>query len=71
MNSHPGDKVVAMGCKVPSYWHVEIMFNVKNVTFKCISDSVYSLCHIFNVVTIAFQAINKIVAFVGAITYSI
>ena len=47
------------------------MFNVKNVTLESIIDSISSMYHIVNVAPITFQAINKVIAFPGAITNGI
>ena len=40
---------------------------VKNITLESESYSISSLCHTFDVSPIVFQAINKVVALVGAI----
>ena len=58
-----GSDVNTMAGKVPGHSSVGIVLNVKMMTLEPVNDSVPSLSIIYCVADIAFQAINKIIAF--------
>ena len=43
------------------------MLNVKSMTLESAINSVFSLCHIFDITPIIYHAVNKIVALADAI----
>ena len=51
--------IVAM--KMSSYYSIIVMFDVKDMTFESINDSIFCLTYIPNVAPFAFQAIYEIV----------
>ena len=59
MNSHPWVQVVFVAGKVPCSCHVGSTFDVKNVTFESVSDSVSSLSNISDIATITFLAFGR------------
>ena len=60
--------MVVVAGKVPSYFGVRSIYNIKNVTLESVHVCISSLSNIFDVIPITFKAINKVVALTGAIT---
>ena len=57
MYGHLGIQLVTVAVKVSFHCGIVIVFNVKNMTFESVNDSVSFLSYIFNVAPVAFQAI--------------
>ena len=71
MYDHVGIDLIIMAMKMSSHCCVVIVFDVKDVTFESVQNSIFSLSYIFDVAPIAFQTIYRIVALACAISYCI
>ena len=56
---------------MPGHCCIVIVFDVINMTLESINDSIFCLSYIFDMATLAFQAIYEIVALAGAFGDSI
>ena len=66
MYDHVGIALIIVAKKVPGHCCIVIVFDVINMTVESINDSISCLFYIFNMATLAFQAIYQIVALAGA-----